>query len=90
VWTVEFWKAVAERAVWTFAQALLGILTIGATGLLSTPWLPTLSAAGVAALVAVLKAITANYVTGNGPSLGSSEHVTIPAVDTHGRHELPE
>jgi len=90
VWTVEFWRAVAERAIWTFAQTLLGVLTISATGLLDTSWVAALSTAGMAALLAVLKSITANYVTGNGPSLGGDEHVAPAAVSTPGKHERPE
>lgn len=89
MWTLIFWRAVAERAVWTFAQALLGILTVGATGLLTTPWVPALSAAGMAALLSVLKSLAANYTTGNGPSLGGEEHL-VATTPTRGRHELPD
>ncbi|WP_327358162.1 holin [Streptomyces sp. NBC_01304] len=57
MWTAAFWKDTAERAVRTFAQALVAVLTAGATNLLDVDWVAALSTAGMATLLAVLTAI---------------------------------
>lgn len=88
MWSVEFWKATAERAVFTFAQALLAILIIGATDLLSAPWTSALSTAGLAALLAVLKCIAANGIGTPGPSLANERIGGVPTP--YGRHARPE
>ena len=55
MWTMDFWKDAAERAIKTFAQALIAGLTAGAVGILDVPWVDVLS---VSALVAVLSVLT--------------------------------
>ncbi|MFJ1459749.1 holin [Nocardia sp. N2S4-5] len=54
--TLAFWKATAERAVKTFAQALLALITIGAT-LTEIDWAAALSVSATAALVSVLSSV---------------------------------
>ncbi|WP_280366175.1 holin [Nocardia wallacei] len=54
--TLAFWKSTAERAVKTFAQALLALITIGAT-LTEIDWTAALSVSATAALVSVLSSI---------------------------------
>ncbi|GCD46105.1 holin [Streptomyces paromomycinus] len=73
--TAAFWKATFERVVRTFAQALLAVLGAGATGVIDAPWLGALSAAGLAALLALLTAIAAS----GGGTVGPG--VTESAVD---------
>lgn len=92
MWTVTFWKAVAERAVFTFAETLLAVLGVGATDLLSVPWVSALSTAGLAALLSVLKSIVANKVGNAGPSFSTetlAPPTSTPDVSTRGRHERP-
>jgi hypothetical protein len=89
MWTVEFWKATAERVITTFAWTLLSSIGVGYADLGSIPWGPALSSAGVAALLSLLKSVTVNKVTGTGPSLTNSERVSTPA-DPPGRHERPD
>ncbi|MFC7308016.1 holin [Streptomyces monticola] len=57
MWNAAFWKDTAERAVRTFAQALVAVLTAGATNLLDVDWAAALSTAGMATVLAVLTAI---------------------------------
>lgn len=69
--TLAFWKATAERAVKTFAQALLALVTIGAT-LTDTDWAAALSVSATAALMSVLSSIvSAGVGDPESPSLTS-------------------
>jgi r1t holin len=74
MFTVAFLKAVLERAVRTFAQALVAVMTADGFGLLDADWVARLSAAGMATLLSVLTSIVAYGVGNPGPSL-STEHV---------------
>jgi hypothetical protein len=58
--TGSFWKAAAERAAKTFAQALLATLTLasGPVDVLHTDWLGVLSVALGATLLSVLTSLT--------------------------------
>ncbi|MBH1939098.1 holin [Streptomyces sp. AV19] len=66
--TSAFWLATFERMTRTFAQALLGVLGAGATGVLDAPWTGALSAAALAAVLALLTAI-ATSAGPEGPGL---------------------
>lgn len=78
MFTASFWKAASERAVATFAQALIAVLSVGATGLLDVDWPGALSAAALAALLSVLKSVASSQVGNEGPSL-ANEVTTPPA-----------
>lgn len=52
--TKEFWIDLVERSVATFAEAMLGFLTIG-MAIEQIDWLMALSVSGVAVMVTVLK-----------------------------------
>ena len=68
--TREFWLQAAERAVRTFAQALLGALTAGLVVTDSAQWKAALIAAAVAAFASVLTSVVASGVGDkNDPSL---------------------
>lgn len=56
MWTKRFWAQTLERAVKTFAQALVAILT-AAAALEAVDWALALSTAGLAALLSVLTSI---------------------------------
>lgn len=64
MWTGSFWKQAAERAVKTFAQAMVAVLTAGATGLLEVDWGQAFSVAGLAAVVSLLTSVA---TSGMGP-----------------------
>ena len=71
IWTRAFWQAATERAIWTTAQAALGI--IGATALLhEVDWPMVASAAGLAGVASLLKSVAATAATGS-PSTGGGE-----------------
>ncbi|MEU1152650.1 holin [Streptomyces sp. NPDC005918] len=73
--TLAFWKATAERALRTFAQAVLALITGDGLGILDIDWGEALSVGGLAALAAVLTAI----VTSGGPvGPGLTETLATP------------
>lgn len=53
----RFWVDAFDRAVSTFAQAFVSVITVGTTGLFDLDWLGALSIAGGAALVSVLTSV---------------------------------
>ncbi len=67
--TTPYGTAVLERALKTFAQALLAVLGAGSFGLLDAPWLPALSTAGMAAVLSVLTSIAGAGFGPDGPGL---------------------
>lgn len=75
IWTRPFWKATAERAVKTVAQAAVAVLTADVSGLLEVDWAQTASIAGLAGLVSVLTSV-ASGADGTGPSAIGAE--TLP------------
>lgn len=75
MFTIEFWKATGERALWTFAQAALAVITVDGLGFADINWINLASVAGVAAVASVLKSIIVNGITGTGPAITSAEQV---------------
>lgn len=77
LWTVEFWRAGAERAIKTFAQALVAVLGAGATGLLDVDWAQAFSVAALAAVLSVHTSVASAGVSNAGPSL--ADEALVPA-----------
>jgi hypothetical protein len=75
IWTSAFWKAAAERAVKTFAQAEAALLLAAGTGILDTDWTTSLSVSGMAGVISVLTSVGSDAATGDGPSLTNAEVV---------------
>lgn len=71
MWTADFWKAIAERAIKTFAQAAAAMLVAAGVGLLDADWIAVASVAGMAAVVSVLTSIGSAAATDGSPSLAS-------------------
>lgn len=74
IWTIAFWKGLAERAIKTFAQSAVAAATIGvvgnSTGVTDVNWLMILSIAALATLLSALTSIgNASFVAGT-PALG--------------------
>jgi len=72
MFTAEFWKAAAERAVSTFLQVFIASIGVGA-GFGDVDWVAIASVAGVATFISVAKSIIVNSATGTGPSMVASE-----------------
>ena len=64
-----FWIDTVERAVKTFAQAAVAVLTSNVVGLLDVDFVTLASVSGLAALVSVLTSIASGQVGGKGASL---------------------
>lgn len=73
MWTITFWKAVAERAIFTIVEVLIPL--IAATRLDLIDWQATLWIAATAGALAVLKGVLAARVGNAGPSLGPEQLV---------------
>jgi hypothetical protein len=80
MFTAQFWKASAERAVKTLAQTLIAILAVGQTTVLSVDWQQAAAVAATATLLSLLTSIASGSVGNYGPSL-VSEAVLPPVVD---------
>lgn len=79
MWTGAFWLAVFERAVKTFAQALVAFVGTNAAGLTDVNWQQAASVAGLAVVLSVLTSIASGKAGGTGPSLGGAEQLKEPA-----------
>ncbi|MFI1393912.1 holin [Streptomyces sp. NPDC020681] len=78
MFTADFWKATAERAIRTFAQSLVAVLAAGATDLFDVDWPAALATAGLATLLAVLTAIGAAKAGRPGPGLTETTERAVP------------
>jgi hypothetical protein len=58
----RFWRATAERAVKTFAQSLVAVLSAGQLGLFDVEWLTVLSTAGMATVLSLLSSLASTQV----------------------------
>ena len=81
IWTGKFWKATAERAVSTAAQAALAGIGTDLVGVLDMDAVGILSLAGGGAILSVLKSVAATAATGS-PSVGGGESLDAPR-NTH-------
>lgn len=62
MFTKTFLKDTAERAVKTFVQSMVAVMTAGATGVLDVDWVNALSVSLLATLVSVLTSIGSGTV----------------------------
>lgn len=76
----QFWLDLVERALKTFAQALLAVLTVGVP-IWEINWA---EGVGIAATAAVISALTSIVSTGKG------NPATASLVDVPGRHRRKE
>lgn len=57
MYTKEFWKDAAERAIKTFLQAVLAVLMVDGTTLLNADWQAGLVMAGTAAAISLITSL---------------------------------
>jgi hypothetical protein len=62
MFTQYFWKATFERAVKSFAQSLLALLSAQQLGLFDVDWVTTVSTAGMVTLLSVLTSLASSQV----------------------------
>ena len=68
IWSSAFWRGATERAVKTFAQALVAVIGVGAVGLLNVDWIGAISAALLATVISLLTSIgNADFTAGQTP-----------------------
>lgn len=84
IFSGTFLKALAERSISTFAEALVGVLlALGATDLLGVDWKFALSAAGLTTVMAMLKGIAAaGFGKDSSPGFGTAETLASAAPDS--------
>lgn len=80
IWSGEFWKAAAERAVATAAQAGIAYAVVDSVQLnvLTLDWSTMGGIAAGGAFLSLLKSLAVNAATRTGPSLTEAEQVTKP------------
>lgn len=81
--TRTFWKSALERAVRTFAQALLGALAGGLVVTDTAQWKAALIAAAVAAGSSVLMSLAATGVGQQGSPSFVDEGTTAPTTEEY-------
>lgn len=83
IWTIAFWKGLAERALKTFAATLAALIGGDGIGLVDVDWGSALGVAGLATLVSALIAIgNADFTAGN--TVARIEIKETPNTDYHG------
>ena len=80
MWNRAFLRSLAERALMTFAQALVAVWGVGQFDVLHADWANALSVAGGAALLSVLKTIAVGFGSDGNPSFGSYEVIAAPGA----------
>lgn len=70
MWSKQFWRDTAERAIKTVAQTAVALLGTGAIGLLDVDWVQVASVSTLAGIVSVLTSIGSDNIGAKGtPSL---------------------
>jgi Putative lactococcus lactis phage r1t holin len=85
----NFWSKTGERAVKSFAQALVAILGANQVGLFEAHWLSALSAAGMATVLSVLTSVGgAGIGPADDPSLVGPKTAVRRSRVASARHRL--
>ncbi len=71
MWSKQFWKATAERAVASVAGGALSVISTDVFGVVEADWQGIASVALCAGVVAVLKALAVGYKDGNPSAINS-------------------
>ena len=86
----SFWRATAERTISTAAQAALAMLGADGLGVIDVDWGQVGSVSGLAAVLAVLKALAASQTgSSDSPSLGGGEVLETERQDESVQPAIP-
>lgn len=81
MWTGLFWKDAVERALKTFAQAVLALLLVAPqTSIISFDWPTVLLTSATAAVISLLTSLTSAGLTSKKPTVSPAS----AAVDKRG------
>jgi Putative lactococcus lactis phage r1t holin len=72
MFTSSFWQDVAERAIATFAQTIIALVTVGSTDLVTLDWYTILITSLIAGALAVAKALAAQHFGEDNASIVST------------------
>jgi Putative lactococcus lactis phage r1t holin len=79
MFTSSFWQDVAERAIATFAQTIIALVTVGTTDLVTLDWYTILITSLIAGALAVVKALAAQKIGEDNASVVSAYTYPEPA-----------
>lgn len=89
IWSKTFWKAVADRAFFSFVNTLLSLGIFDGLDVLHLDWKTVLSVTSGAALISVLKSIIVAQATDGNPSIVSAEVIATPGATADPAGEQP-
>jgi hypothetical protein len=87
--TGAFWTATGERAIRTFAQAMLGMMTVSdrVLGILDVNWPGAFSVSAFAALYSILMSVSVSSTGNPGPSLANERLAIRPQTGRHAKRD---
>lgn len=82
IWTLAFWKGAGERAIKTFLQVAVSLISVGGigstVGLFDIDWFAAASVAVVAAILSFATSVmNADFVAGDRTPLHSTEYSAL-------------
>lgn len=83
MFTIAFLSGLAERALKTFAQSLLAVISVTGLGFGDVDWPLALSAAGLAALASVLTSVVAPSFTAGVTASPGKHESGYPIPEAH-------
>ena len=86
MWTLEFWRSVAERAIKTAAQAAVLATGAGIANILTLDWAVFAGAAGGGALLSILTSLGSEASPFGNPGTASLTKSVEVAPDAPGKH----
>jgi hypothetical protein len=77
----RFWLAASERAIKTFAQALIALIGTGMVGVMELDWMQMLGISATATILSILSSVaSANFGANPGPSLADETIEPDPII----------
>lgn len=93
IWRLRFWKRTIEISIASVAESAVAIISAAGLGILDVDWIAVASVAGLAGVVAILKAVGASVVGDKGTPYIVRDHNPIGIDedddDADPRHDQP-